>query len=190
MEYIEMLETAEIMEDVILNIYGTNDNPYFLAVDVAKLIDYSIGNTEQMLRNVDNEEKRKFVVSRPRQYKDLDKGLNETTRDQKAWFLNEFGLYEVLMQSRKPLAKLFKHKIKVYLMQMRKRKYDSMADYLAQLFVEGNTPEDDYLSLCALREDKGVPFISPEEYCATNKLPIDKIFTEEFLEKVGTLYEY
>jgi len=189
MEYIEMLETAEIMEDVILNIYGTNDDPYFLAVDVAKLIDYSIGNTEQMLRNVDNEEKKKFIVRNTNMSNPYTVS-NARGNAVKKWFLNEFGLYEVLMQSRKPLAKLFKHKIKVYLMQMRKRKYDSMADYLAQLFVEGNTPEDDYLSLCALREDKGVPFISPEEYCATNKLPIDKIFTEEFLEKVGTLYEY
>ena len=36
------------------------------------------------------------------------------------WFLTEDGLYEVLMQSRKPIAKQFKKKVKEILKQIRK----------------------------------------------------------------------
>lgn len=32
--------------------------------------------------------------------------------EQECWFLTEDGLYEVLMQSRKPIAKQFKKKVK------------------------------------------------------------------------------
>ena len=31
-----------------LNIYGTKEDPLFLAVDIAKIIDYSVGKTGQM----------------------------------------------------------------------------------------------------------------------------------------------
>ena len=39
--------------------------------------------------------------------------------NQEAWFLNEDGVYEVLMQSRKPIAKQFKKEVKKILKQIR-----------------------------------------------------------------------
>ena len=39
---------------------------------------------------------------------------------QESWFLTEDGLYEVLMQSRKPIAKSFKKKVKEILKSIRK----------------------------------------------------------------------
>lgn len=66
-----------------------------------------------MLRAVDNDEKIK-ITNPP---------LNERTLlkpNQEAWFLTEDGLYEVLMQSRKPKAKEFKKEVKKILKSIRK----------------------------------------------------------------------
>ena len=40
--------------------------------------------------------------------------------NQKSWFLTEDGLYEVFMQSRKPIAKQFKERMKEILKEIRK----------------------------------------------------------------------
>ncbi|WP_349826229.1 BRO-N domain-containing protein [Blautia wexlerae] len=86
-------------------IFGTIDNPLFLAKDVAEWIEHSDVST--MMRNVDPDEKVTNNVCTPG-------GV------QKSWFLTEDGLYEVLMQSRKPIAKSFKKKVKEILKSIRK----------------------------------------------------------------------
>lgn len=86
-------------------IYGDYENPLFLARDVAAWIEHS--NTIVMLQSVDAEEK---VVN----------NVYTLGGEQKAWFLTEDGLYEVLMQSRKPIAKEFKKKVKEILKSVRK----------------------------------------------------------------------
>lgn len=86
-------------------VYGTPEEPLFLAKDVAEWIEHSDVST--MMRNVDEEEKLTqtlFVSGQGREY----------------WFLTEDGLYEVLMQSRKPIAKEFKKKVKEILKTIRK----------------------------------------------------------------------
>lgn len=90
-------------------IYGTAEEPLFLAKDVAEWIEYSVSNVSKMLAAVDDEEKniRTIVTS----------GSNYQTE---AWFLTEDGLYEVLMQSRKPIAKQFKKEVKEILKTIRK----------------------------------------------------------------------
>lgn len=87
-------------------IYGTYENPLFLAKDVANWIEHS--NGRMMLKSVDDEEK--LCVNNPYALKG----------QQEQWFLTEDGLYEVLMQSRKPIAKQFKRKVKQILRQIRK----------------------------------------------------------------------
>lgn len=89
------------------NMYGTVENPLFLAVDVAELIEYSVDKTHQMLELVDDDEKLTDTIYRGGQKREV-------------WFLTENGLYELLMQSRKPLAKRFKMEIKKILKQMRR----------------------------------------------------------------------
>lgn len=77
----------------------------FLARDVAEWIEHKDVST--MMRNVDKEEKLTqtlFVSGQGREY----------------WFLTEDGLYEVLMQSRKPKAKEFKKEVKKILKSIRK----------------------------------------------------------------------
>lgn len=90
-------------------VYGTPEEPMFLAKDVADWIDYSIANTNKMLASVDPEEKTVHTIS-----------MNGSNYKTEAWFLTEDGLYEVLMQSRKPIAKEFKKKVKEILKTIRK----------------------------------------------------------------------
>jgi len=86
-------------------IYGDYENPLFLAKDVASWIEHS--NTRMMLQSVDADEK---VV----------RNAYTLGGNQDMWFLTEYGLYEVLMQSRKPIAKEFKKQVKEILKSIRK----------------------------------------------------------------------
>ena len=59
-----------------------------------------------MLNSIDEEEK-------------LKETLFTSGQNREMWFLTEDGLYEVLMQSRKPIAKKFKKEVKKILKQIR-----------------------------------------------------------------------
>lgn len=85
-------------------IYGTKENPLFLAKDVKEWIEHS--DVSMMLKKVDEEEK-------------VTNNVCTLGGIQQAWFLTEDGLYEVLMQSRKPIAKQFKKEVKKILKQIR-----------------------------------------------------------------------
>ena len=89
-------------------IFGTINNPLFLAKDVAEWIEHS--QPSVMLKSIDDDEK----VKVNNVYSENRTGGNGT------WFLTEDGLYEVLMQSRKPIAKSFKKKVKEILKSIRK----------------------------------------------------------------------
>lgn len=91
-------------------IYGTKENPLFLAKDVANWIENK--NVSQMLNNIDEDEKTKKVTPIYNIY-------NGQYENQECLFLTEDGLYEVLMQSRKPIAKAFKKEVKQILKQIR-----------------------------------------------------------------------
>jgi prophage antirepressor-like protein len=107
---LEIIKEQEVLGKQF-RIYGTFDEPLFLAKDVAEWIDYSKSNgkykVSQMLSTVDDDEKGIYIV-------DTLGGAQEM------WFLTEDGLYEVLMQSRKPIAKQFKKKVKAILKEIRK----------------------------------------------------------------------
>lgn len=85
-----------------VDVYGTAEEPLFLAKDVATWIGMS--NVSDMISRVDEEERSKFNLG----------------RQGDAWFLTEDGLYEVLMQSRKPIAKQFKKGVKEILKSIRR----------------------------------------------------------------------
>ena len=85
-------------------IYGTLENPLFLAKDVAEVIEHS--DVSKMVKTVDEDEK-------------LIRTLFVSGQNRELWFLTEYGLYEVLMQSRKPIAKQFKKQIKGILKSLR-----------------------------------------------------------------------
>lgn len=108
MNELKVLNEQEVLGKQF-RVYGTAEEPLFLAKDVAEWIEYSVSNVSKMLAVVDDEEKtiRTIVTS----------GSNYQTE---AWFLTEDGLYEVLMQSRKPIAKQFKKEVKEILKTIRK----------------------------------------------------------------------
>lgn len=97
-----------------LDIYRDLGNPLFLAGDVARMIDYSVGNTSHMLKMVDESE---MIFASTRNNGATARG-NATMK----WFLTEDGLYEVLFQSRKPVARRFKFTIKQVLKKIRRDK--------------------------------------------------------------------
>ncbi len=104
-------ELQIIDERVVLGkefrIYGTVENPLFLARDVAEWIEYNLDKVGQMLKTVDDDEKFTSPIHYSGQVREM-------------YFLTEDGLYEVLMQSRKPIAKEFKKQVKVILKDIRK----------------------------------------------------------------------
>lgn len=71
-----------------IDVYGTTEEPLFKAKDVAEWLELT--NVTDMVSRIDEEELTKF---------------NLGSRQGETWFLTEDGLYEVLMQSRKPIAK-------------------------------------------------------------------------------------
>lgn len=114
-----------------LDIYGSAQEPLFLARAVAEMIDYSktsqgYYDVQSMLRKVDEDEKLKGTA------------LNGTTENfrsgQQVWFLTEHGLYEVLMRSSKPKAKEFRKVVKNILKEIRTQGY-----YMAGELVEEPT---------------------------------------------------
>ena len=92
-------------------IYGTPEEPLFKAKDVAEWIGYyknpqGYYDVSSMVKTVDEDEKELIQI-----------GTKNNLLS--AWFLTEDGLYEVLMQSRKPIAKKFKKEVKKILKQIR-----------------------------------------------------------------------
>jgi prophage antirepressor-like protein len=116
MKNTSLLRTIRV-QDNVLSMYGTVEEPLFLAVEVAKMIDYSIGKTGQMLDTVDPDEKLTTTIYRSGQRREM-------------WFLTEYGLYEVLMQSRKPIARRFKSSVKKILKDLRVSDQADIEDWL------------------------------------------------------------
>jgi anti-repressor protein len=105
-----------------LDVYGTLEKPLFLAVDIAALIDYSIGNTAHMLGILDPEDK--VLMNTRNSNTSIRRGNPEK------WFITEDGFYEVLMQSRKPIARKFKRAVKDILHDLRMQRQDNLIDWL------------------------------------------------------------
>ena len=112
MKELTVIQQQEILGKP-LTVYGDFENPLFLAKEVAEWIEHS--QVVRMLQNIDDDEKVMNIVHTP--------GGN-----QEAWFLTEDGVYEVLMQSRKPIAKQFKKEVKTVLKSIRKHGYYSVRD--------------------------------------------------------------
>lgn len=93
----------------------------FQARDVAEWIEHSDVTT--MLRIVDENERIKLTPQT------ISGGLQVNTE---YWFLTEDGLYEVLLQSRKPIAKEFKKQVKEILKTIRKHGVYATNDFIEQ----------------------------------------------------------
>lgn len=118
MNTLKILDEREVLGKQF-KIYGDFENPLFLAKDVAEWIEHRDVST--MIRTVDESEK-------------LIQTLFVSGQNREVSMLTEDGLYEVLMQSRKPIAKEFKREVKKILKSIRKN-----GGYLAG--QENDTPE-------------------------------------------------
>lgn len=119
---LKVIHTEEILGSEI-EIYGTKEEPLFLAKDVAEWIEHS--NPTEMLRTVDEDEK-------------LNSTILSAGQQRRVSFVTEDGLYEVFFQSRKPIAKQMKKVVKQILREIRQtgefRMPKQAGDSLPQLF--------------------------------------------------------
>ena len=99
----ELLQTTQLC-GVSLSVYGTPAEPLFLAKEVAEILDHSKASV--MIDMVDEDEKLRETIFTSGQRREM-------------WLLTEQGLYEVLMQSRKPIARQFKAGVKALLKALR-----------------------------------------------------------------------
>ena len=114
---LSLLREETFLEKTV-RVFGTPEEPLFLARDVAEWIDYSKKQDgsykiDRMLQSVDEDER--VVLTTPPHI--VGGNLRPNQRYN---FLTENGLYEVLMLSRKPKAKEFKKKVKEILKTIRK----------------------------------------------------------------------
>ena len=93
----------------LLNVYVSLDTPLFKASDVAAMIDYSDGNSWKMLQMCEEDEK-------------LNLPMVVAGQTRQIAFVTETGLYNILSQSRKPIARKWRRVIHNELIRMRKER--------------------------------------------------------------------
>lgn len=98
---IQVLKQTELLGRQF-EVYGSANEPLFKAKDVADILE--VKNTSVLVQRIEEEEVTKLNLG----------GLQGETL-----FLTEDGLYEALMQSRKPIAKQFKKGVKQILKEIR-----------------------------------------------------------------------
>lgn len=102
---IKVLKQTELLGHQF-TVYGTAENPLFLTKEIADIIEYSASNSNKLTNLVDRDEKVRNIIT-------------TLGGNQEVWLLTEDGLYEVLFQSRKPIAKQFKKGVKQILHEIR-----------------------------------------------------------------------
>lgn len=140
---VSVLENEVTLMGKTFNVYGTVEEPLFRAKDVADWIEHS--DVHKMVQSVDEDEKGRYNVP-------------TLGGNQDVWFLTENGVYEVLMLSRKPIAKDFKKEVKKMLHAIRTRKATLMptnfADALEAYAKEVREREEAQKALFAETQQK------------------------------------
>lgn len=174
---LEMIHEQEILGRTF-RVYGTKEEPLMLAKDVAEWIEYDVEQVGKMLKTVDEDEKVRINT------RNIITGKGNPLK----WFLTEDGLYEVLMQSRKPIAKLFKKEVKKILKEIRTK-----GAYLTDGMVEEIlTNPDTIIKLAQQVKDERAKSTAlqnkNEELQETIQVQAPKVeYTENVLASEGTL---
>ena len=120
-------------DNKLLNVYSSVEEPIFRASDVADMIQYSEGNTWKLLELCEHDEKLNLPMVVAGQRRNIS-------------FITERGLYNILAQSRKPIAKKWRRVVHDQLIQMRKsRGMDILEQFnewnrlLDDLYFDGET---------------------------------------------------
>lgn len=93
----------------VLDVYGDLDEPLFKAADIANIIEYSYGNTWRMLDMCEADEKLNLPMVVAGQRRSVS-------------FVNEHGLYSILSQSRKEIARAWRRVVHDELINLRRTK--------------------------------------------------------------------
>lgn len=93
----------------LLDVYSSLDEPLFRATDIAGMIDYSEGNSWKMLRMCEADEK-------------LNLPMVVAGQTRQVAFVTETGLYNILSQSRKLIARKWRRVVHMELVRMRRAK--------------------------------------------------------------------
>lgn len=116
-----------------LDVYSSLNEPIFRASDVANMIDYSEGNTWKMLGMCEEDEKLNLPM--------VVGGQRRTVS-----FITETGLYNVLSQSRKPIARKWRRIIHDELIRLRRirnknviEQFDDWDHELDTLYIDEET---------------------------------------------------
>lgn len=91
-------------DDKVMDVYSSLDKPLFKANDIAGLMEYSA--PYNMLNLCEEDEKVKLA---------MEMGNYE-------WFITEMGLYNILAQSRKPIARKWRRIVHQQLIELRKER--------------------------------------------------------------------
>lgn len=106
---------AITFDNRLLHVYSSLDEPIFKATDVANMIDYSIGNTWKMLEMCEEDEKLNLPIVVAGQRRSVS-------------FVTERGLYNILSQSRKPIARKWRRIIHDELIKLRKSRNNNIVE--------------------------------------------------------------
>ena len=99
----------------LLSVYQSLDDPIFKASDIANMIDYSEGNTWKMLQMCEEDEK-------------MNLPMVVAGQTRQVAFITEMGLYNILAQSRKLIARKWRRVVHAELIRMRKEKNMTVVD--------------------------------------------------------------
>lgn len=102
-EVLKVISTSNLLGKQI-DVYGSVEEPWFKAKDIAEWLEHT--DTTMMLRSIDVDEKG-------------TKNVWTNYGNQRVTMVTEDGLYEILMLSRKPIAKEFKRGVKKILKELR-----------------------------------------------------------------------
>lgn len=189
MNELQVIDERELFGNEF-KIYGTAENPLFLAKQVAEMIEHS--NPSKMLEDaqLDTDEVVKKIIAITYNY-----GNGLRTRNQEQLFLTEDGLYEVLMQSRKPIAKQFKKEVKNILKTIRKHgaymtentieKALTSPDFLIQLATK--LKEEQEARKLAEQKSKELSKVNMVLKCKNTKLKPKADYADEILQSTGTV---
>ena len=119
--------------DQKLDVYGTAKRPCFIAADVAKTIEYSEGNTGEMLSCLEKDEYFKAIMNRGGQRRSV-------------WMISELGLYNLLSQSRKLTARMWRRVVHQQLVDRRinsgitvEEQFDEWDALLDSIYIDPKT---------------------------------------------------
>lgn len=104
-----------VFKERTLPIYSSLEVPLFRATDVAQLIEYSDGNVWKMLELCEADERLTLPMVTGGQRRSVS-------------FITETGLYNILAQSRKPIARSWRRVVHEELITLRKARGKNVAE--------------------------------------------------------------